>query len=1023
MKDFLLFVSGPLPGAELTATYDGWLVALSYVVAALASYTAIDLANRVREFRAEPRKAAAWLAGGAVAMGGGIWSMHFVAMLAYQLPVPVRYELWTTAASMAAAVVTSGFALFIVTHSTLSARRLALSGVLMGAGIGVMHYIGMSSMRLDALVMYYAGPFALSVVNAIACSTAALWLVARRAEADTRSRVLAAAVMGIAVAGMHYTGMYATVCVSTGKDAVTVTGVDPGLLAVAIAVITLLIMGMALVVSLQSQLLSRTLRDQNLLLKREIERKQQVEAELQNHRDNLQALIDERTRDLSRANVEMRESERRFRATFDQAAVGIAHTSLDGNYLLVNRKFCEMLGYTEPELIGKSAANQSHPEDRGSFGQPRQQMLSGQYDSVSEHKRYVRKDGSLLWTQRTVSLARDESGEPLYFIRVIEDVTQQKLMMQRREMEHAVTSVLAEADLAEEAMPKLIRTMCEATGWSYGAHWTWAEAEKTLVRRACWSNFPMHVDGEENVRWRRLTLRNAKGLVSRPWFEGKPAWIADMRLEVSFNRRDAALRHGLHSAFSFPVTANGNVIGVMEFFGCEVRQPDEMLLQAAGSIGRQIGQFIQRKLAEQALHSAHADLEARVRDRTLDLEQLNATLRSEIEQKRRAEAELQLHRNNLQTLIDERTTELEHSNQVLEQRTAEVLRVTKMSNLLQTASDMREASEILSRMMGQLVAPHAGAIYLTAASLNRLECLTSWGDTQYAITISPDECWGLRRSGIYAANNPEQDMYCTHVHADARHLPYLCVPMMAHGVSLGLLHVGFVCVDEHEEVSDDERLRVQRLADQVTLALANVKLRQSLREQSIRDLLTGLYNRRYLEESLEREVARTWRDKKPLAVIMLDVDHFKRFNDQYGHEGGDAVLQALGRMLRETARASDIVARYGGEEFTVLLHNATLAGAREWGERLRENVRQMEVKAGGRTLPPITISLGLAMYGENGMATDELLRAADAALYEAKGNGRDCLVVATSIVEKAAPAMPGTPVLPPAMAMQNAATG
>ena len=132
MNDLLLFVSGPLPGRALPATYDPWLVVLSYIVAALAAYTAIDLAGRVRESRAEPRRAAAWLTGGAFAMGAGIWSMHFVAMLAYQLPIPVRYEPWTTLASMIAAIVTSGFALYIVTRGTLSWRRLLIGGAVMG---------------------------------------------------------------------------------------------------------------------------------------------------------------------------------------------------------------------------------------------------------------------------------------------------------------------------------------------------------------------------------------------------------------------------------------------------------------------------------------------------------------------------------------------------------------------------------------------------------------------------------------------------------------------------------------------------------------------------------------------------------------------------------------------------------------------------------------------------------------------------------------------------------------------------
>ena len=260
MNDFLRFVSGPLPGIALPASYDGWLVALSYAVATLAAYTAIDLSGRVREFRAEPRKAAGWLAGGAVAMGTGIWAMHFVGMLAYQLTVPVHYDLRTTLASMAAAILTSGFALFIVTRGVPTLLRLALSGTVMGAGICVMHYAGMAALRLDGLVMYYATPFALSIVNAIVCSSAALWLVSRGGDANLRSKLLAAAVMGVAIAGMHYTGMYATVCIAKEQGASALAGLDPALLAVVISAMTLLIMGMALAVSLQSQLMSQALR-------------------------------------------------------------------------------------------------------------------------------------------------------------------------------------------------------------------------------------------------------------------------------------------------------------------------------------------------------------------------------------------------------------------------------------------------------------------------------------------------------------------------------------------------------------------------------------------------------------------------------------------------------------------------------------------------------------------------------------------------------------------------------------------
>lgn len=330
----------------------------------------------------------------------------------------------------------------------------------------------------------------------------------------------------------------------------------------------------------------------------------------------------------------------------------------------------------------------------------------------------------------------------------------------------------------------------------------------------------------------------------------------------------------------------------------------------------------------------------------------------------------------------------------LELRNRESAVVTEIASLLQTAANVGEAAEILSRTGGSALAPHAGAIYLTAPSLNRLDCIAQWGATNFPPVIGWDDCLALRRGRFYGASDPEREVYCNHVSAELRAQPYLCVPMTAQGTSLGMFHAAFHPDAFRAGRQAAEQLRVQRFADQVALALANIKLRESLRDLSIRDSLTGLFNRRYLEESLEREIAGAKRSGAQLAVFMLDADHFKRFNDQFGHEAGDAVLRALGRTLKGAVRASDLACRFGGEEFTVVLIGADAESARKWAGRLAADLARLEIRHGSQALPRLTLSMGLSLYPAHGEDPDTLLQAADLALYEAKRAGRDRLVVA-----------------------------
>lgn len=185
------------------------------------------------------------------------------------------------------------------------------------------------------------------------------------------------------------------------------------------------------------------------------------------------------------------------------------------------------------------------------------------------------------------------------------------------------------------------------------------------------------------------------------------------------------------------------------------------------------------------------------------------------------------------------------------------------------------------------------------------------------------------------------------------------------------------------------------VAEHLALALANFRLRASLRAHSIRDPLTGLYNRRYLEDSLERELRRAARGGRPLSVVSIDVDHFKSFNDIFGHAAGDAVLAAIGRVLLEQVRGEDLACRMGGEELVVVLTDCDHEAARARAEELRKLVRSLTVDSQRKALGRITISLGVASFPAHGTSAEELLVAADTAFYSAKAAGRDCTLVHT----------------------------
>ena len=323
--------------------------------------------------------------------------------------------------------------------------------------------------------------------------------------------------------------------------------------------------------------------------------------------------------------------------------------------------------------------------------------------------------------------------------------------------------------------------------------------------------------------------------------------------------------------------------------------------------------------------------------------------------------------------------------QSLEQGNRRLSLIGEMTGLLQTVVRVDEAASIIGGYMAQLRLGDSGAVYLFKESRNLLVTLARWGELKIADSIAPDECWALRRGQPYRPPQLQPALRCAHAQADGSS-SYLCMPMMVESGALGLLYVVF---DDETPAREDDILFVQRMSEQLGLAVANFKLRETLRMEAMQDPLTELYNRRFLEVSLKREFARAAREKSSVAVVMLDVDHFKQFNDAHGHDAGDIALRQIARVLMENCRVADLPCRFGGEEFAVVMPGATRDSMIVWAERLLEKIRAMRVVADGVALPRLTVSVGIALFPEHGVETVEVIGAADEALYAAKDAGRD----------------------------------
>ncbi len=356
---------------------------------------------------------------------------------------------------------------------------------------------------------------------------------------------------------------------------------------------------------------------------------------------------------------------------------------------------------------------------------------------------------------------------------------------------------------------------------------------------------------------------------------------------------------------------------------------------------------------------------------------------------------------NLEERVKERTLELSNHLHVLKERNKEIETLNSMGDILQACRNQEEVVSITIHTIQKLFPSSSGHIMNLDRSSNSLEISACWGgEEDDGKVFSSEDCWSIRRGKTHFVQGKDRLMLCPHAHPseDGAGAAHICIPMSAQGEIFGVLHARIPLDAVKEEDSEGEERRrnairmLETVAEHAALSVSNIRLQQRLHEQSTRDPLTGLYNRRFTEEAIQKEQKRADRAGDAIGIMLMDIDHFKRINDTWGHDAGDEVLKRLASILRGFFRSHDIVCRYGGEEFLVIMPGADLETAAEKAGALRATVEErLRIPWKGDHIAA-TVSIGVSQYPWEGHSFQQLIDLADKALYRAKEQGRNRVV-------------------------------
>ncbi|MES2684990.1 MAG: PAS domain S-box protein [Pseudomonadota bacterium] len=746
----------------------------------------------------------------------------------------------------------------------------------------------------------------------------------------------------------------------------------------------------------------------------------------------------------SEARRSLETSEARFRGVFDQLAAGIGLFGMDGRWQEVNLKLCEMLGRSADELIGMPMTDVTPVEDHESFLLRVQTLMSGPAPQYSVERRAIRKDGSTIWLLAQMRRLDPAPGQLAQGVLFAVDITEKKL---------AEESAQAQQRLREFHLAHIPLALIEWTPdlrvqrWSKKAEemFGWTEAE--LLGKTPFEWGFMHEEDRkvtedvaetltdkkpDSVRqllrnyrkdgsygwyhWHNVNLYREDGTldsihsmgsdVSQLQFTLEALSDSEGRLNAVFEQ--AAVGVSLLNADGSWNKVNQRLCEITGYSESELLATDYQTITLSEDLAvdleraRQLieGEIDRYDIEKRYVRKDGAIIWVKVFASRIDVTgsqpALYVAVIEDISQRKAAEAHVQRLNSNLEQQVVERTEQLRETLGNWQQRSTELALLNEMMSNLPASQDLPEASAIIRRYLPRLFNQYAGVIWLEDEVPDQFHLLVQWGArSEQASTIVTEDCWALRRGRPLRVEDPLDPLACPHAHRHEQ-VPHACTPIVALGEIVGMIYLEW-SEDLQSAVNPPEQAFVESAAEQIGLAIGNVRLREKLRQQAMHDALTGLYNRRYFDEYLASRIAEATRADRAFSLLMIDLDHFKSINDTFGHDAGDEVLRATGRLLQKAARADEAVFRLGGEEFVMILNEGLGSDSEGCAERLRKEIEANPLTWNGIPMPSITASMGIARFPADGREKLSIMQRADAALYSAKRTGRNRVCKAAAI--------------------------